>query len=75
MSSPPARDQNVLMGEVAAAKYLGERSHLTIRVSGCKTPLLVSEQNATTAGARHFDEGRPVWLTWPNDALVLMDPD
>jgi hypothetical protein len=39
-----------------------------------QTLLLVSEQNATTAGARQFDEGRPVWLTWQNDALVLMDP-
>jgi spermidine/putrescine transport system ATP-binding protein/putrescine transport system ATP-binding protein len=73
--SPPARHQHVLKGEVAAAKYLGERSHLTISVPGCQTPLLVSEQNATTAGARHFVEGRPVWLTWRNDALVVMDPD
>jgi spermidine/putrescine ABC transporter ATP-binding subunit len=72
--SPPADDRQVLKGEVAAGKYLGERSLLTIRVAGCQTLLLVSEQNATTAGARHFGEGRPVWLTWRNDALVLMDP-
>jgi spermidine/putrescine ABC transporter ATP-binding subunit len=72
--SPPASGRQALMGEVAAGKYLGERSHLTIRVAGCQTLLLVSEQNATTAGARQFDEGRPVWLTWQNDALVLMDP-
>lgn len=72
--APPADGRQALMGEVAAGKYLGERSLLTIRVAGGETMLLVSEQNATTAGARHFDEGRPVWLTWRNDALVLMEP-
>jgi spermidine/putrescine transport system ATP-binding protein/putrescine transport system ATP-binding protein len=72
--APPGDGRQALMGEVVAGKYMGERSLLTIRVAGGQTLLLVSEQNATTAGARLSDEGRPVWLTWRNDALVLMDP-
>jgi spermidine/putrescine ABC transporter ATP-binding subunit len=73
--APPAADQRALKGEVAAAKYLGERNHLTIRVPGGRTSLLVSEQNTASTGAGRLAEGRPVWLTWRNDALVVMDPD
>jgi spermidine/putrescine transport system ATP-binding protein/putrescine transport system ATP-binding protein len=74
-NAPPAGEIAALAGEVATTKYLGERSHLLIRVPGCGTLLSVSEQNSTGPGANPLADGRPVWLTWRNDALVVMGRD
>jgi spermidine/putrescine ABC transporter ATP-binding subunit len=73
--APPTGGVAALAGEVAATKYLGERSHLLIRVPGCETLLSVCEQNSAAPGANDRAEGRPVWLTWCSEALVVMARD
>ena len=55
-----------------ASAYLGERSHFYIRVDGIEQPIAVSAQNATRADDSIRDQNRQVWLSWPNDAVVLL---
>jgi spermidine/putrescine transport system ATP-binding protein/putrescine transport system ATP-binding protein len=73
--APPAAGVAALAGEVTTKKYLGERSHLLIRVPGCETLLSVSAQNSAEPGANDLAEGHPVWLTWCSEALVVMGRD
>ncbi|MEM1079859.1 MAG: ABC transporter ATP-binding protein [Pseudomonadota bacterium] len=63
----------VLKGELEMTTYLGERSHFHVSVPGCDTPIAISAQNsglAPTGGDR-----RPVWMTWPEDALIVLEKD
>jgi len=59
-----------LQGTVETAAYLGERSHYHVRVAGLEMPLAVSAQNGADAVDCISIEGRSVWLSWPEDALM-----
>jgi spermidine/putrescine ABC transporter ATP-binding subunit len=60
-SNPPG-----IKGKIAAAAYLGERSHINVMVEGLKEPVSVAAQNAAQAG------GETVYLSWPPEAIVLL---
>jgi spermidine/putrescine transport system ATP-binding protein/putrescine transport system ATP-binding protein len=73
LTSAPADGTPSLRGRIEAVTYLGERSHLHVRVEGRSTPVAVSSQNAAAGQAGMVAEGRPVWLCWQDDALIALD--
>lgn len=60
-------------GMVEAKVYLGERSHYHIKVDGCDRPIAVSTQNTSLRHDGQAVEGRRVWLTWEDEALIPLD--
>jgi len=62
-----------LAGTVEQAAYLGERSHFHVKVDGLPTPLAVSAQNARAQHGSPSLEGQPVWLSWQDDAIIVLD--
>ena len=68
-------DGNAIEGMLDNAAYLGDRSHFYVRVDGIERPIAVSAQNLTRTLDRVGEQQRPVWLCWPNDAVVLLSPD
>jgi spermidine/putrescine transport system ATP-binding protein/putrescine transport system ATP-binding protein len=61
-----------LSGKIAAAAYLGERSHFNVMVEGLKEPVSVAAQNAARLGKAAFHGGETVYLSWPPDAMVIL---
>ncbi len=57
------------------AAYLGDRSLFYVRVEGIERPIAVSTQNMSRALEGVGEQRRPVWLCWPDDAVVLLDVD
>lgn len=74
-ATEPADAATAVQGRIEATTYLGERSHLHVRVAGRPALLAVSAQNTTLQQYAGTGEGRPVWLTWANDALVVLDQE
>ena len=72
--APPANGNGV-RGQIGAAAYLGDRSHLHVRVAGHDQAIAVASQNLapTLTGARPAADD--VWLTWPAEAVVLLPPE
>jgi spermidine/putrescine ABC transporter ATP-binding subunit len=62
-----------LAGEIDASAYLGERSHFFVRVPGAERPVAVSAQNASRARLGAVERGRKVWLSWADDAPIILD--
>lgn len=62
-----------ISGSLEMTSYLGERSHFHVKVPGSETPLSVSAQNADLS---HFDglsEGAPVWLSWREGSIIVLE--
>ena len=70
-TSKPESGQ-MIEGTVEMMTYLGERSHLHIRVPGLDRPLAISVQNSTIQTGAEDKASRPVWLTWSNGALITL---
>lgn len=68
----PGRGRKAIQGTLDNAAYLGERSHFYVRVEGIDKPVAVSAQNATRVLENVSGEPRPVWLSWPEDAVILL---
>ena len=70
----PADTKNALQGQLKNSAYLGERSHFYVSVDGIEKPIAVSSQNREqiSIGA---DQTRPVWLSWNDEALVVLNAD
>jgi spermidine/putrescine ABC transporter ATP-binding subunit len=68
----PQSGTNAVAGKVNAQAYFGDRSHYYISVQGSDRPIAVAHQNVD----RSLDDveaiGRPVWLTFPAEAAVLL---
>jgi spermidine/putrescine ABC transporter ATP-binding subunit len=72
----PSDAQNFFSGKVAAASYLGDRSHLQVHVPGLATPLAVSSQNVLPLfHSAHASEQNDVWLSWPSESVVVLPAD
>jgi spermidine/putrescine transport system ATP-binding protein len=70
----PAKGAQKVCGVLENAAYLGERSHFYVRVEGQDQPVAVSAQNQNKAdGIDHA--AHPVWLSWKDDAIVVLDSD
>ncbi len=57
-----------------AASYLGDRSHLHVRVDGLAKPVIVSAPSRRRAWTPANDSTPRLWLSWDDDAVVLLDP-
>ncbi|MFT6875540.1 MAG: spermidine/putrescine ABC transporter ATP-binding subunit [Granulosicoccus sp.] len=69
----PTGSDAAVQGTVELTSYLGERSHFHVRVPGCETAIAVSSQNNRIQHAGTSTEGRPVWMTWEKDALIVLE--
>ncbi|MEE4237277.1 MAG: ABC transporter ATP-binding protein [Anderseniella sp.] len=69
----PAPGPNVIEGTLENVAYLGERSHFVVRVAGSDQPVAVSSQNTSSQRLDEKDQGRRVWLSWTNDAVVALN--
>ena len=58
-------------GTLQNAAYLGERSHYYVKLDGLDAPVAVSAQNRVD-GTLAAGEGKPVWLTWRDEAAVVL---
>lgn len=68
----PAGEVNAVQGTLDTAAYLGDRSHFYVRVQGIEKAVAVSAQNLEKTTGGTGGEQRPVWLSWPDDAAVLL---
>lgn len=71
--SAPTGSQQTLQGAIELTTYLGERSHFHVRVPGCEATIAISSQNSQMYQPKDNAEGRPVWMTWPDDALIVLE--
>lgn len=60
---------NRLTGEIAASSYLGDRSHLLIRVPGLEKPIAVAAQNTSRS---HMAPAAAVTLGWKAANGILL---
>ncbi|MBL8710811.1 MAG: ABC transporter ATP-binding protein [Rhodospirillaceae bacterium] len=68
----PANGSNVIAGKVVAEAYFGDRSHYHVAVAGLTVPVAVALQKADRSLDEMASIGRPVWLSWPGNASVLL---
>ncbi|MFY9209502.1 MAG: ABC transporter ATP-binding protein [Aestuariivita sp.] len=74
-SVPPPAGQPSVEGTVRARQYLGGRQILHVGLTGRTEPVAVATFARRGVDAWDQSEGRPVWLTWGDDALTLLTPD
>ena len=75
LSSERPTEANAIEATLDNAAYLGDRSHYYVRIEGVEKPVAVSVQNLDpeqSSGTHH--QGR-IWLSWSNDAIVLLYAD
>ena len=71
----PAEGANLVRGRMGPAAYLGDRSHLYVYLDGREEPVAVALQNAGRSAVGIDQIDRPVWLSWAEDAVVLLSGD
>jgi ABC-type Fe3+/spermidine/putrescine transport system ATPase subunit len=75
ISSNKPTDGNVVEGTMDAASYLGDRSYYYVRVVGVEKSVAVSVQNLDPDQfSGEIPQGR-IWLSWSNNAIVLLNVD
>jgi len=62
-------------GTIAAAAYLGERSHYNVAIPGRAEPVSVAAQNAERVAERGHAPGDTVYLSWPAGAVLVLPRD
>ena len=67
-----SKDVNVAQGRMGPAAYLGDRSHLYVYLPGRDQPVAVAIQNAGRSAVGIDQTDQPVWLSWAEDAIVLL---
>lgn len=65
-------DVRSLRGEIQSVAYLGEFSHYFVRLEGLEKPISVSEQNEDRVRDVKADAGQPIWLSWNDSAVVVL---
>ena len=75
ISSEKPSGGHVVEGTMDAAAYLGDRSHFYVRVPGVDKPVAVSAQNIDQTHLHGDGNQGQVWLSWSNDAVVLLNKD
>ena len=68
----PGQAENVVEGRMGPAAYLGDRSHLYVHLAGRDEPVAVAMQNEGRSAVGIDQADQPVWLSWANDAIVLL---
>ena len=67
--------RGAVQGTMKASAYLGDRSHFYVSVDGCEKPFAVAASEVGTNGGQSLDQQDAVWLSWADEALVLLPRD
>ncbi len=67
--------QNAVQGVIKSAAYLGDRRHFYVSVQGCDKPLAVAAQDVQTSAGQSLNRDSAVWLSWADDAVILLSGD
>ncbi len=59
-------------GRIAAANYLGDRSHYYVNLPGVEKPVAVAAQNVDRETEGWLQSGAPVWLSWQAKGPILL---
>ncbi len=70
--SDPGAAVNSIRGRVGAQAYFGDRSHFFVEVEGLARPVAVAHQNRDRALGGADSIGKPVWITFPAEAAVVL---
>ena len=73
-AQPPKGERDIggVDGFVSTTAYLGDRTHLYVRVEGSDQPVLVACQNMDGAGPVEPDGNVPISLWWHRSAVLLL---
>ena len=71
----PANGRSAVQGVMKTVAYLGNRSHYYVSVEGAGKPLAVATQEVDAELGRHLERDAAVWLSWADDALILLPRD
>jgi len=71
----PEGDLNSVQGELKNATYLGERSHYYVRIKGTEQTVAVSSQNENRILNGSGNQDRQVWLSWKDDAVIVLSAE
>lgn len=71
----PDSIQNAVPGRLLTTAYMGERRQFFVQIDGKAEPVAVSAQNQQRAFPQDLEHGRAVWLSWSDDAFVVLDHD
>ena len=63
----PEGQAQFMQGRLSSASYLGDRSHYYVEIE-----VAVSAQNAQRADQRSTRIGETVWLSWTDDAVIVL---
>ena len=64
--------ENAVRGRMGPSAYLGDRSHFYVYLEGRSEPVSVALPNLARSLDRIKGVDQEVWLTWPEDAAVLL---
>jgi ABC-type Fe3+/spermidine/putrescine transport system ATPase subunit len=68
----PGEGVNIAQGHMGPAAYLGDRSYLYVYLPGREQPVAVAMQNTGRSAVGIDQTDQPVWLSWSEDAIVLL---
>ena len=71
--TPPPTGVAAVAGSVERTTYLGERCHHLVRLDGQDTRVAVSAPNARSYQPRSPDQPQPVWISWSQDAVIVLE--
>jgi len=71
----PNNDRSAVQGVLKAAAYLGGRSHYHLSLDGTDKLIAVEAQEMDTALSEYLEPGAVVWLSWADDALIVLPHD
>lgn len=69
----PVGPEGSVAGILHTTTYLGETRQFYVKIGGKADPVVISAQNQRHAVPQDIEQGRAVWLTWGNDAFVVLD--
>ena len=73
--TPPADGSFAVEGCLELTTYLGERCRHIVRLAGHEARIAVSAPNARSYRPDSLDRAKPVWLTWSEDAVIVLEGD
>lgn len=75
ISSDKPATGNCVEGIMDNSAYLGDRSHFYVRINGVEKPVAVSVQNVDQKQFSGENHQEVIWLSWSDDAFVLLNAD
>ena len=73
--APPADGSFAVEASLELPTYLGERCRRIVRLAGHEARIAVSAPNARSYRPDSLDRAKPVWLTWSEDAVIVLEGD